>query len=684
MSNPLNNEIRFLKGVGEKRAALFLKLGIVTVKDLLYYFPRAYEDRTKIKKINETGIDETCSVLGTIITPIREQRIKGAMLLYKFAISDGESKLSVTLYNQKYTAEKLEEGKTYLFFGKISGNLFLREMNSPAIEEIDDIENAKGKILPLYSLINGFNQRIIQKAMQSAIALLPENVGEPLPDELRKKWKLAHLRFALEYIHKPNDFFQLNAARRRFVFEELLILQLGLIELKKRNRGYSTRVLDKKVDMNAFYSALPFSLTNAQIRAIDEALQDMEKSIPMSRIVQGDVGCGKTMVAAALAFFVIKNGYQVSMMAPTEILAKQHYETFSAIFSKLNLKCGLLTGSMSEKAKNEVIKAILEGETHFVVGTHSLIEDKVAFKNLSLVITDEQHRFGVRQRARLAQKGNNPHILVMSATPIPRTLGLILYGDLDISIIDELPPGRQKVDTFLADEEKRERVYHFLGKELAKGRQAYIVCPLVEEGDKKELKDVENFSAEIAEKYLNNFKVGFIHGRLKGVEKERIMSDFYENKINALVATTVIEVGVNVPNATMMIIENAERFGLSQLHQLRGRVGRGAEKSYCILLSNASSNDTIKRLTALCETNDGFIISQKDLEIRGAGDFFGERQHGLPPLKIANIVTDMEVLKSAQIAAREIIKEDIHLELPKNKKMKTEIKKLFSDFEIFN
>lgn len=684
MSNPLNNEIRFLKGVGEKRAALFLKLGIVTVKDLLYYFPRGYEDRTKIKKINETELDETCSVLGTIITPIREQRIKGAMLLYKFAVSDGESKMSITLFNQKYTAEKLEEGKTYLFFGKIGGNLFLREMNSPAIEEISDTENVKGRILPLYSLINGLNQGAIQKAVQSAISLLPENVEEPLPDDLRKKWQLAHLRFALEYIHHPNDFFQLESARRRFVFEELLILQLGLIELKKRNRGYSTRVLDKKVDMHSFYQALPFSLTNAQTRAIAEALSDMEKSVPMSRIVQGDVGCGKTMVAAALAFFVIKNGFQASMMAPTEILAKQHYETFSAIFSKLHIKCGLLTGSMNEKAKNEVIKGISEGEIHFIVGTHSLIEDKVAFKNLSLVITDEQHRFGVRQRARLAQKGNNPHILVMSATPIPRTLGLILYGDLDISVIDELPPGRQKVDTFLADEDKRERVYHFLNKELAKGRQAYIVCPLVEEGDKKELKDVENFSKEIAEKYLQHFQVGFIHGRLKGAEKEKIMADFYENKINALVATTVIEVGVNVPNATMMIIENAERFGLSQLHQLRGRVGRGAEKSYCILLSNTNSADTKKRLNALCETNDGFIISQKDLEIRGAGDFFGERQHGLPPLKIANIVTDMEVLKSAQIAAREIIKEDINLDLPKNKKIKDEVKKLFRDFDIFN
>lgn len=684
MPNPLNNEIRFLKGVGEKRAALFLKLGIAVVKDLLYYFPRGYEDRTKIKKINETEIDETCSILGTIITPIREQRIKGAMLLYKFAISDGESKMSVTLFNQKYTAEKLEEGKTYLFFGKIGGNLFLREMNSPAIDEISDDENVKGKILPLYSLINGLNQGIIQKAVQSAISLLPENVDEPLPDELRKKWKLSHLRFALEYIHAPHDFFQLESARRRFVFEELLILQLGLIELKKRNRGLLARVLDKKVDMPSFYQALPFALTNAQNRAIAEALKDMEKSIPMSRIVQGDVGCGKTMVAAALAFFVIKNGFQASMMAPTEILAKQHYETFSEIFSKLDIKCGLLTGSMSEKAKNEVIKGISDGEIHFIVGTHSLIEDKVAFKNLSLVITDEQHRFGVRQRARLAQKGDNPHILVMSATPIPRTLGLILYGDLDISIIDELPPGRQKVDTFLADENKRERVYHFLNKELSKGRQAYIVCPLVEEGDKKELKAAENFSAEIAEKYLPHFKVEFIHGRLKGAEKERIMADFYENKINALVATTVIEVGVNVPNATVMIIENAERFGLSQLHQLRGRVGRGAEKSYCIMLSNATSHDTKKRLNALCETNDGFIISQKDLEIRGAGDFFGERQHGLPPLKIANIVTDMEVLKSAQIAAREIIKEDYHLELPKNKKIKAQVKKLFSNFDIFN
>lgn len=680
-------QLKYLKGIGPKRAELFSKLGISTVQDLLFTYPRDYEDRTKIFKIEETDAEQICSVVATIITPIKEQRVRTGLLIYKFVIEDDENAtMTITLFNQKYTAERLKEGEKYLFYGRVNVNFFGKEMTSPSIEKADDTETLNGKILPVYNLTAGISQKLFRLAAENALKLIPEHIEEFLPQDLRKKHNIAHIRFALEYIHKPNDFFQLETARRRFVFEELLILQIGLFELKKRNRGATGVILNKKTDLNEVYNKLPFILTNAQKRAIKEGFSDMQGTVPMNRLLQGDVGCGKTVVAAILGYFAIKNGCQVCIMAPTEILANQHFNSIKALMSEFDIECGLLIGGLPEKEKKIVIEKIKTGEIKFVIGTHSLIEDRVEFSNLALVITDEQHRFGVRQRAMLTQKGNNPHTLVMSATPIPRTLALIVYGDLDISVIDELPPGRKKINTFLIDDNKRDDLYNFVEKEMKKGSQAYIVCPLIEENDKLELKAVEEFSKEIKEKYFNDINIAFLHGRLKSKEKERIMNEFSQNLISILVSTTVIEVGVDVPNATIMVVENAERFGLSQLHQLRGRVGRSDIKSYCFLVSNSKSPLTKERLTVMTETNDGFKISEKDLELRGPGNFFGERQHGLPPLKIANMVTDIKVLNEAQIAAREIISEDELLNNKENEGIKNKIKELFSEYGliIFN
>lgn len=685
MSNPLYNDIRYLKGVGEKRAQLFSKLGILTVSDLINTYPRTYEDRTAIKKIADTLPEETCGIIASLITPVKEFRTKNNLTLYSFTVSDGTSEMKITLFNQKYTAAKLNMEQTYLFYGKITGSLLKREMTSPSITEISDAETEKGRIMPVYALCAGLSQNIVKDAVNTALKLLPENIEETLTDNFRKKYHLAHIRFAIENIHKPSDFYEIDAARRRLVFEELLILQLGLLHLKSRNRGAAGIVL-KQTDMQPFYAKLPFTLTNAQQRATEEAKTDMCGKTPMSRLLQGDVGSGKTAVAAALAFFTAKNGCQTCMMAPTEILAKQHYNSISPLLDECRIPCALLTGSTTEKEKTSIINAASNGDISFIIGTHALIEDRVKFKNLALVITDEQHRFGVKQRALLSQKGDNPHILVMSATPIPRTLGLIMYGDLDISVLDEMPPGRQKVSTYLADGALRERVYNFALKEVKAGRQVFIVCPLVSEDDTNELKAVEGFSKEIKAKYFKDYSVGFIHGKLKGNVKDKIMQDFSENKVNVLVATTVIEVGIDIPNASVMLIENAERYGLSQLHQLRGRVGRGENKSYCVLLSDSENEATINRLQVLCSTNDGFKISEKDLEIRGPGDFFGEKQHGLPPLKIANIFTDIKVLKESQTAAKEIMEKDFYLEKEENFNLKQSVKKLFSqyDLNIFN
>ncbi len=681
MLNPLFMQLQYLKGIGPKRAELFLKLGINTVQDLLFYYPRDYEDRTKIFKIEETGTEQICSVVGTIITQVKEQRVRNGLLIYKFVIEDQDcATMTITLFNQKYTAGNLKEGEKYLFYGRVNVSFFGKEMTSPSIEKADETETLNGKILPVYQLTAGISQKIFRLAVENALKLIPEHIEEFLPDDLRKKYNIAHIRFALEYIHMPSDFFQLETATRRFVFEELLILQIGLFELKKRNRGAIGVILNKKVDLMEFYNKLPFTLTNAQQKVIKEGLSDMQETVPMNRLLQGDVGSGKTVVAAILGYFAIKNDCQVCLMAPTEILANQHYNSIKEIMSKLDIECGLLTGGLPEKEKKIVIEKIKTGEIQFVFGTHSLIEDRVEFSNLALVITDEQHRFGVRQRAILSKKGNNPHTLVMSATPIPRTLALIVYGDLDISVIDKLPPGRKKINTFLIDDTKRDDLYNFVNKQVKEGSQAYIVCPLVEENDKLELKAVEEFSAEIKEKYFCDINIAFLHGRLKSKEKQKIMQEFMQNEISILVSTTVIEVGIDVANATIMIIENAERFGLSQLHQLRGRVGRSDKKSYCILVSNSKSTLTKERLNVMVKTNDGFKISEKDLELRGPGNFFGERQHGLPPLKIANMVTDIKVLNEAQIAAREIIAKDEMLILDENKGIKNKIKELFSEY----
>lgn len=675
MINPLDNDIKYLKGVGSERAKRLNKLGVFTIKDLVYLFPRAYEDRTVIKKISQIGPSETCSIVATVVTPVRVHKISKAMTLYKFTVADETGRLNITLFNQKYAAEQIKENKVYLFYGKLDDNF--RSMTSPDFEEVDPQGDIKGAIVPIYALTAGLTQKVMYKLTGNALSLI-YNQDETLDDNLRLKHHLAYRTYALYNIHRPKSFNALETARRRLVFEELLLLQLGLFKLRSRNRGQTGIKFSADIDLENFYSKLPFTLTNAQKRAIDEALADLSGDEPMCRLIQGDVGSGKTIVAAALIFTAFKNSCQCALMVPTEILAVQHYNSLNKLLSEFGIKCELLVGSLNDKAKKAIYEKIKNAEADLIIGTHALIQEQVEFSRLGLVITDEQHRFGVKQRALLTDKGENPHVLVMSATPIPRSLALMLYGDLDISVIDEMPPGRQKVDTLLVNSSYRDRLYSFVHKNITAGRQAYVVCPLAEENEEISLKDTESYAAELKEKYFGDCNTAFIHGKLKAKVKEEIMRDFAAGKISLLVSTTVIEVGVDVPNATIMVIENAERFGLSQLHQLRGRVGRGSEKSYCILISDNESVKTRERLNIMCKTNDGFEISRKDLELRGPGDFFGERQSGILKLKIADLITDMKTLKEAQDEAQSIIKTDPDLSKDEHRSLRAAVKDILN------
>ncbi len=654
MDSYLNTDIRFLKGVGEKRALLFSRLNIRTVGDLLHFYPRTYLDRTKISALDQTQLYENATVIAKIASPVKESKVKGGLLIYKFTVTDNVTDMQITLFNQKYLAAKLKAGQSYIFTGKIQGTYFRREMTSPEIEPVND-GNENGHIIPVYSLTNGLSRNIVASCVKSALSMLPEQIEEPFDSEILEKLSLIGLRKALIYIHTPKSFEQLSEARKYLVLEEFIKFRLGLLKLKSRNRK-KTELFITDTDISPFISNLPFKLTNAQTRVINECILDMSKNIPMSRLVQGDVGSGKTAVSAALIYAAFKNNLQSALMAPTEILAQQHYKAMQSLLPD-NIKIGLITGSMTKAQKLKIAQAAKDREFDLLIGTHTLIEEYVSFDSLGLVITDEQHRFGVRQRSILSAKGNNPHTLVMSATPIPRTLGLIIYGDLDISIIDELPPGRKKISTFLCDESYRQRLNGYIKDQCAEGRQVYIVCPLVEQNDKSELKAVDSYFEKLS-KTFPDIPCAFVHGRLKHSEKENIMRGFAQGEIKILLATTVIEVGIDVPNATLMVIENAERFGLSQLHQLRGRVGRGEHKSYCILMSDNKSEKTLERLNIMTQTNDGFVISQKDLELRGPGDFFGQRQHGLPLLKIGSIYSDMELLKLANKIADKLYSEN--------------------------
>lgn len=668
----VSTDIRYLKGVGEKRAELFSKLGINSIGDLLEFYPRMYEDWSKVVKIKDTRIGEIACVKGFITHKAYGALIRKGLTIFKTGISDGEEVMEITIFNNKYAAEALKEGEEYIFYGKVGGTFYKREMTNPAFSSAEGGE----RIRPIYSQTQALSTKTIEKTVRQAINSLKDTLPETLPDEIRKKHQLASLIFSLENIHFPQSEKNLEVARRRLIFEELLVLQLALLLLRSRPKKQTeNKICEDKTD--EFKSMLPFTMTGAQSRAVKEAVEDMKKDVPMNRLLQGDVGSGKTAVAAALIYTVAKNGYQSALMAPTEILAAQHYKTMLKFFENTDINAALLTGSLRKKEKDIIKEKLKNGEIDLLVGTHAIIQDDVEFSNLAFAVTDEQHRFGVKQRGNLSKKGIEPHLLVMSATPIPRTLALMIYGDLDVSVLDELPPGRQKIDTFFIDYQKHERAMNYVKKHLDRGLQGYIVCPLVEENEELNLTPATEFYENIKNNELKGYSVGLLHGKMKPKEKDEVMRDFADGKIQVLVATTVIEVGVDVPNAVIMVIENAEMFGLSQLHQLRGRVGRGKEKSTCILVSNAQNPEAQTRLNVMCKTTDGFKIADEDLNLRGPGDFFGSRQHGLPQMKIANMLEDMKTLREAQQEAKNILKNDPRLRNPENSVLRNSVKRLY-------
>lgn len=671
-------DINYLKGVGEKRAKLLNKLGIFTVGDLLRYYPRDYTDWSKITSIDAAPFDEPCCIRATVDHKPRGAKINKSMTIYKTVATDGESLLNITVFNSKYLAESLEAGEEYLFYGKVGGNFHRREMTSPLIEKA----SVGMRIHPIYHLTAGINSKYIEKLIKQAFSSGGDYFTDCLPESLRDRLCLMEINKAIRQLHIPENEDYLREARRRIIFEELFIFQLGLMKLKG-NRKETTPVEIRRDYTDEYCRSLPFELTGAQKRAVGESIKQMTAQITMNRLLQGDVGSGKTAVAAALIYTVVKNGYQCAFMAPTEILAQQHYATCQKLFNAADIRTELLTGSVTAANKRAVKARLKSGETDLIIGTHALIQDDVEFKSLGLVITDEQHRFGVKHRATLSKKGDRPHTLVMSATPIPRTLALMVYGDLDVSVLDELPPGRQPIETYCVAGRLRARAFNYVKKHLDEGRQGYIVCPLVEEGDSSDIAAAESYAENLSTGFFKGYEVGLLHGKMKPKQKEEVMTRFVSGEIKLLVSTTVIEVGVDVPNAVIMVIENAERFGLSQLHQLRGRIGRGKYKSTCILITDAKTDSAKKRMDVMTKTTDGFKIADEDLKMRGPGDFFGARQHGLPNMKMASL-TDSALLTEAHRFARKILESDYSLQKPENKNLNKAIYDLFNSEYIMN
>ena len=675
----LLKEVKFVKGVGPNRVALLNRLGIYTLEDLITYYPRTHEDRSIPKKIIDLLHGEEALIEAIPVSRMSEIKIRRNFTMYKLIVRDDTGTCQITWYNQTYLKNMFKVGEKYKFFGKVNKKFNKVDMISPVFDSENSLKNT-GKIIPIYPTTYNLPQNTLRKIIENGLAEIDEKLEDTLPEYLLSKYNLCDLNTAIKQIHFPDNFENFNKARKRLVFEELLSMQLALLSLKSQYEVESEGIsLDKNVKMSELIDKLPFRLTKAQLRVLEEIDNDLESSKPMNRLLQGDVGSGKTVVAEIAAYKAVKSGCQVAIMAPTAILATQHLESFTSLLDDTGIKCELLISGISKKKKEDILERLKNGEIDILIGTHALLEENVVFKNLGLVVTDEQHRFGVRQRSTIAKKGDNPNVLVMTATPIPRTLALILYGDLDISIIDELPPNRKKIDTFPVTKEMDDRVNNFIKEQIDSGRQAYIVCPLVEDSEEIDARSV----LELAEKYKNvvfkDYKVEYLHGKMKPKEKDEIMERFKNKEIDILISTTVIEVGVNVPNANIMVIENAERFGLAQLHQLRGRVGRGEYKSYCILKYQGNSDVIRKRMNVMKATNDGFIISEKDLELRGTGEFFGTKQHGLPEFKIANLFEDMQVLKLVQSIAIEIIGKDPKLEKEENKKLKKLVKNKFQD-----
>ena len=674
----LNTDIRYIKGIGETRAKALQKLGVTTLGDLLSYFPRRWEDRTLTRPIRELALGEYACVRAMLASDPTASRIAGGRTLVKIRAVDDSGALDVAFFNQEYRRTSLHKGETYIFYGKVEGDLLRRRMTNPLLEP-EGRQLLTGRIMPVYPLTAGVTQTMLAKAMRQGLDACEGLLPDVLPDDVRQAHHLCYTGYAYENIHFPSSPEALDIARRRLVFEELFLLSCGLQLLRSR-RGTERGPACENVALTPFYDALPFALTNAQRRAIEQAVTDMTSGRSMNRLCQGDVGSGKTMVAAACVWFAAQSGWQSALMAPTEILARQHYENLAPLFARFGLRCALLTGSTRAKERREILAGLADGSIDLCIGTHALLTEDVQYARLGLVITDEQHRFGVDQRAALSKKAASPHILVLSATPIPRTLALIIYGDLDVSVIDELPPGRQRVDTFAVNESYRQRLNGFIRRQVVQGHQVFIVCPLIAEDDQlpDERKAVAAYADKLRREVFPDLRIAVLHGRMKAREKEAVMAAFAAGESDILVSTTVVEVGVDVPNASLMVVENAERFGLSQLHQLRGRVGRGSAKSWCILLSDSENEDTRRRLRVLTETNDGFKISEEDLKLRGPGDFFGQRQHGLPTLKAADLSCDMRLLDEAQTAACALLAQDPTLADPAHGALRRRIDRLFA------
>lgn len=646
--------LRMIKGVGENRAKLFERLGLFTVGDLLQYYPRDYEDRSVFKPLDQLTDGESVSVRVKFVSELTQTRPRRNLSLMRGLVSDGTGVMTVVWFNQPFVKDSIQLSMEYNLFGQVKVTGTKLEMHNPVVESTESEKKGIGHILPVYPLTRGITQNQLRVIMSHAVKAFNGSMEDILPISIRNAYKLSEAYFSIEQIHFPQNHANIEMARKRLVFEELLLMQLSLLAIKGTSRNEQGMAFDR-VEMEPFLDKLCFKLTRAQMRVWQETEHDMEQSVQMNRLIQGDVGSGKTVIAMLALYKAVKSGYQGAFMVPTEILAEQHYRTLQPFFEQFGIQVGLLTGSIKKKEKEFVKNSVFQGMIDILIGTHAVLEEDVEFNNLGLVITDEQHRFGVRQRARLSIKGVSPDLLVMTATPIPRTLTLALYGDLDVSVIDELPPDRKPIKTYSVDDSKRERVYAFIRKNVAEGRQAYIVCPLVEDSEEIDAESATGLLEKIQEHELKGLRTGLIHGKMKANDKEEVMRLFVKGELDVLVSTTVIEVGVNVPNASIMVIENAERFGLSQLHQLRGRVGRGQWQSFCILFNQGRSKIAKQRMEIMAQSNDGFVIADKDLELRGPGDIFGIRQHGLPEFKITNLYQDMAVLKSVQVCVEDII-----------------------------
>ena len=675
----LSDPITMLKGIGPAKAKQFANLNIFTLGDLICHFPRGYEDRSKLVPIEKLEPDTPACFRAMVMNTPRTAHIRKGLDITRVQVADVTGRLNLTFFNNKYVCDQLQYGREYIFYGAVSGDFIGFQMTNPVFETLDSLPVTTRRILPVYPLTAGLSNAAVLKAVRQALAIC-DTPPEIIPDHVRAEYGILSADRAYYAIHEPATMAEAELAKKRLIFEEFFIFSAGLSLMRASRAGKRTAPFEN-LELKPFLDALPFTLTGAQQRAVEEIREDFRKGVPMNRLVQGDVGSGKTMVAAAAAFLAIRNGRQAALMAPTEILAEQHCTSLSGLFEPFGITVGLLTGSMTGKEKRITRERIAAGEIQLVVGTHALLSDTTVFSDLGLVIADEQHRFGVAQRSRLSAKGNDPHLLVMSATPIPRTLALLMYGDLDVSIVGELPPGREPVDTFLVNESYRARINSFIRKQVSEGHQCFVVCPAVEENEDLGIKAATVWAETLQKTVFPDLRIALLHGKMKAAEKEEAMAAFARGEADVMVATTVIEVGVDVPNATLMVIEDADRFGLSQLHQLRGRVGRGKAKSYCILTSHNKNAETLQRLKALCKTTDGFRIAEEDLALRGPGDFFGSRQSGLPAFRVANLSYDLQTLKDAQAASAAWIESYGNSDTPEAEALRSRIADLFTRAE---